>query len=580
MERRLVAILAADVVGYSSMMRDDEAGTLSALKAHRNDLFNPEAEKRGGRIVKLMGDGVLVEFASVVDAVECALAVQRRLAEAAGPIKLRIGVNLGDIIIDGDDIYGDGVNIAARLEALAEPGGICISSLVHESIGNRIDSPFKNAGEQELKNIDRPIRVWKWPAEVNNEPSFVANTNRTFPEKPSIAVLPFTNMSGDEEQEYFVDGMVEDIITALSRFNQLFVIARNSSFVYKGKAVDVKQVGSELGVRYVLEGSVRKASNRVRITGQLIDTNTGSHLWADRFDGELVDIFDLQDRITASVVGAIEPTIRKAEIERSRQKPASNLGAYDLFLQALPLIYTVQDEENLKAFDLLNRAIDLDPCYGPALAHAAWCLVQRITRAWPPAGEDDLSTAISLARRALSADDGDAINIVLGGFTLVMLKQDYATGLEAVRRAVHVNPGSGFVNAMAGCALIFGDDPEAGLGHVERAMALAPLDPSFFSHLSVAGYAQLSCGRADLAAELAERSLALNSQWDSTYWVLIAAYTQLDRLSEAKTIATRLMTLLPKATVSKYGKSLPIRNAQSLEMVLNSLQQAGLPVGD
>jgi tetratricopeptide (TPR) repeat protein len=374
--------------------------------------------------------------------------------------------------------------------------------------------------------------------------------------------------------------MVEDIITALSRFNQLFVIARNSSFVYKGRAVDIKLVGRELGVRYVLEGSVRKAGNRLRITGQLIDATSGAHLWADRFDGELEDVFDLQDKITANVIGAIEPTVRKAEIERSRLKSADNLDAYDLYLQALPHIYAIHPEENRKALDLLNRAINLDPSYGPALAHAAWCFVQRISRPWPSFGNDDLGTATSMARQALATAADDAVSIVLGGFTLVMLKHDYATGLDAVRRSVELNPGSGFVNAMAGCALIFGDDTVAGLRFLERAMALGPMDPNFFSHLTVLATAHLFNDRADLAVELAERSLALNSEWDSTYWVLIAAYTQLDRLPEAKAATMKLLAMSPEATVAIYRKALPIRNPHSLEIVLGALQRAGLPEGD
>jgi len=330
-------------------------------------------------------------------------------------------------------------------------------------------------------------------------------------------------------------------------------------------------------VHYVLEGSVRKASNRVRITGQLIDATTGTHLWADRFDGDLEDIFDLQDKITANVIGAIEPTIRKAEIDRSRRKPVDNLDAYDIYLQALPHITAIRHDDNLKALDLLNRAIDISPSYGPALSHAAWCYVQRITRTWPAVGENDLATAISLARRALAVGDDDAITLVLGGFTLVMLKQDYATGLDAVRRAVALNPGSGFVSAMAGCALIFGDKPEVGLSYLEQAMAHGPLDPNFFSHLTVAAYGQLFSGHPELAANLAERSLALNSEWDSTYWVLISAYIQLDHFSKAEDLAARLSAMCPDATVSKYRKSLPIRSPESLEMIMNGLRKAGLP---
>jgi len=593
-QRKLSAILAADVVGFSRLAGVDEDRILARLRALRSDLIDPTIAVHNGRVVKRTGDGALVEFRSVVDAVRCAIEVQDSMIErnAGLPlerrIEFRIGIHIGDVVEESDgDLMGDGVNIAARLEGVAEPGAICLSDDAYRQVKSKLDLMVSDLGETKLKNIAEPMRIYsltvgttptvKQAPLAEPVPSAAQVATMSLPDKPSIAVLPFTNMSGDLEQEYFVDGMVEDIITALSRFNQLIVIARNSSFVYKGAAVDVKQVGRELGVRYVLEGSVRKSGNRVRITGQLIDAATGAHLWADRFDGELEDVFDLQDRITASVVGAIEPTLRKAEIERAGRKPANNLGAYDLYLQALPHIYRIRPDENLEAVDLLNKAIDLDPSYAPALAHAAWCLVQRITRAWSPVGEDDLATAISLARRALAVGGDDAVSVVLGGFVLVMLGQDYTTGLDAVRRATDLNPGSGFVAAMAGCALVFGDDPEAGLAHIERAMALGPLDPSLFSHLTVAGYAHLFSGRAELAAELAERSLALNAEWDSTYWVLTAAYIQLDRLPEAQAAVASLLAVSPEATTTKYRKILPIRKRESLEMVLEGLRRAGLP---
>ncbi len=478
---------------------------------------------------------------------------------------------------------GDGVNIAARLEGVAEPGAICLSEDAYRQVRARIDVSVSDLGETALKNIAEPVRVYALrpgDGSMARPASDVRTAGASPDDKPSIAVLPFTNMSGDAEQEYFVDGMVEDIITALSRFNQLFVIARNTCFVYKGRAVDVKQVGRELGVRYVLEGSVRKAGNRVRITGQLIDTATGAHLWADRFDGELEDVFDLQDRITASVVGAIEPTVRKAEIERARRKPVDNLGAYDLYLQALPHIYRIQPDPNKQALDLLAKAIEVDPDFAPALAHAAWGRVQRITRAWPPYGENDVATAVSLARRALATGSDDAVAVVLGGFVLVMLKEDYATGLDAVRRAVRQNPGSGFVNAMAGSAMVFGDEGEVGFQLLERAMALGPLDPNYFVYLTVAAFAQLFLGHADRAAEYAERSLALSPDWDSTYWVLIAAYTRLGRHEAARDAIPKILAVSPEATVAKYRRRLPIRNPASLETVLSSLRQAGLPEGD
>ena len=592
--RKLAAILVADVVGFSRLTGLDEDRTLARLRALRSDLIDPTIAVHDGRVVKGTGDGVLVEFRSAVDAVRCAIEVLEAMIErnAGVPpdrrIELRIGIHIGDVVEESDgDLMGDGVNIAARLEGVAEPGSICLSEDAYRQVKSRIALKVEDLGEATLKNIADPLRLYAIKVQsaedmtkaVPAKPALQTDqaTTATVHDKPSIAVLPFNNMSGDPDQEYFVDGMVEDIITALSRFDQLFVIARNSSFVYKGKAVDVKQVGRELGVRYVLEGSVRKAGNKVRITGQLIDSATGTHLWADRFDGALEDVFELQDRITANVVGAIEPTIRKAEIERARRKPVDNLEAYDLYLQALPHIYLIQPEENLKAIELLERAIEIDPTYAPALGHAGWCLVQRITRGWPPLGENDAARAVSLAGRALGAGSDDAISVVLGGFVLVALKSDYNTGLEAARRASAMNPGSGFVNAMAGYALVFGDDPEPGKILLEKAMELGPLDPNYFSHLVGVALAHLFCGRPELAAKLAERSIALNAEWDSPHWLLVVSYSQLGRTAEAQSALSKLLEVSAGATISKYQKNLPIRNPASLEMVLDGLRGAGLP---
>jgi adenylate cyclase len=592
--RKLAAILVADVVGFSRLAGLDEDRTLARLRALRSDLVDPTIAVHNGRVVKGTGDGVLVEFRSVVDAVRCAIEIQDEMVERnlgvppESRIEYRIGIHIGDVVEESDgDLMGDGVNIAARLEGIADPGAICVSEDVYRQVRSKLDISVDDLGETALKNIAEPMRLYLLQAgAAANVPEadkaeIAAPTDQvvspSLTDKPSIAVLPFTNMSGDPDQEYFVDGMVEDIITALSRFDQLFVIARNSSFVFKGRAVDVKQVSRELGVHYVLEGSVRKAGDRVRITGQLIDGALGTHLWADRFDGGLADVFDLQDRITASVVGAIEPTIRKAEIERARRKQVDNLSAYDLYLRALPHIYAIHPEENLKAVDLLNQAIELDPNYASALAHLGWCLVQRITRAWPPVGDDDKKMAVSLARRALATGSDEPISVVLGGFILVALRHDYHTGLDAARRAVSQNPGSGFINSMAGYALVFGDDLELGLSLLNKAMALGPLDPNFFSHLLGCACAHLFSGRPDLAAELAERSIALNSKWDSSHLFLIASYAQLDRLSDAQAALARLLEITPDATVSRYKELLPIRNPASLEIVLDGLRSVGLP---
>jgi TolB-like protein/class 3 adenylate cyclase len=390
-QRRLAAILAADVAGYSKLMGADEEGTLARLKALRAELIDPSIAEHNGRIVKTTGDGLLVEFASVVDAMRCAIQWQQGMSERTQPgetrIDFRIGVNLGDVIIDGDDIFGDGVNIAARLEAMAEPGGICIECTVLTQTRGKLDFPVEDLGEQALKNIAQPVHVFRVGArpsrpragETPAVPSVPEPALLPLPDKPSIAVLPFQNMSGDPEQEYFADGMVEEIITALSRIRWLFVIARNSSFSYKGQSPDVKRVGRELGVRYVLEGSVRKGGGRVRITAQLIDAETGTHLWADRFDGSLDDVFDLQDQVATSVAGVIEPALRASEIRRAASRPTKDLTAYDLYLRALPAMYSWSRDGVFGALDLLEQAIARDPSYAPALAtpRCASCMGMR-----------------------------------------------------------------------------------------------------------------------------------------------------------------------------------------------------------
>jgi adenylate cyclase len=402
--RRLAAILAADVAGYSRLMGADEEGTLERLKALRHELLDPKIAEHKGRIVKTTGDGLLVEFASVVDAVRCAVAVQQAMPErdtgvaADNRIELRIGINLGDVIVEGDDLYGDGVNIAARIEALADAGGVFISNTVHDHVRDRLPFAFEDLGEQQVKNIARPVRVYRVRPKgpLPNPPPQAAGEGSALgarvgaaeplplplPDKPSIAVLPFANMSGDPEQEYFVDGMVEEIITALSRIRWLFVIARNSTFTYKGRAVDVKEVGRELGVRYVLEGSVRKAGKQVRITGQLIDAITGTHLWADRFDGSLKDVFELQDRVAVSVAGVIEPALQAAETRRSAARPTTDLGAYDLYLRALAAYFPMTKERIFEALGLLEQAIAIDRHYGPALSWAAICHLRLVADGW------------------------------------------------------------------------------------------------------------------------------------------------------------------------------------------------------
>src|SRR5215472_15993578 len=407
-ERRLAAILAADVVGYSRLMGRDEEGTLTAIKGLRHSLFDPKVSEHRGRIFKTTGDGALVEFASAVDAMRCAIEVQRAMAERnmklpdEWRIKLRVGINVGDIIIEDGDVLGDGVNIAARLEGMAEPGGICISDDAYRQVRDKLDIQFQDAGEQQLKNIARPVRIYRAQMDSSAQPKVPL----PLPDKPSIAVLPFQNMSDDPLQEYFADGVVEDIITGLSRIKWLLVIARNSSFTYKGKSPDIRQIGRELGVRYVLEGSLRTLGPRVRITAQLIDASSAAHVWAERYDRAIDDIFELQDEITLNVVGAIEPSLRQAEIERAKRKRPDSLDAYDLYLRAMPLAATAMPEDADKALQLLERAVALDPEYAVAHALIAWCHEQRYLRGGLHA---ETRAAASLhARAAIAAGIDDA----------------------------------------------------------------------------------------------------------------------------------------------------------------------------
>jgi adenylate cyclase len=408
-DRRLAAILAADVAGYSRLMGADEEGTLERLKALRRDLIDPKIAEHKGRIVKTTGDGLLVEFASVVDAVRSAVAVQQVTADwntgvaADNRIELRIGINLGDVIVEGDDLYGDGVNIAARIEALADAGGVFVSNTVHDHVRDRLPFVFEDLGEQQVKNITRPVRIYRVreASATTQSPAAAALPALPLPDKPSIAVLSFANMSGEPEQEYFADGMVEEIITALSRIRWLFVIARNSSFTYKGQAIDVKRVGRELGVHYVLEGSVRRAGSQVRITGQLVDALSGTHVWAGHFDGSLEDVFQLQDQIALSVAAVIEPALQAAEIRRSTAQSTNDVTAYDLYLRALAAFFPVTKEGVIEAQRLLEQAIEIDPHYAPALSWAAHCHLRLVIEGWVEESEPSRHKAVDLPRKAL-----------------------------------------------------------------------------------------------------------------------------------------------------------------------------------
>jgi len=574
--RRLAAILAADVAGYSRLIGADESGTLQALKAIRAELIDPTITAHNGRLVKTTGDGLLVEFSSVVDALRCATEVQAGMTErnATAPadkrIEFRIGINMGDIVVEDGDIFGDGVNVAARLEALAEPGGICVSARVQEDAAGKLDLGFQDMGQQRLKNIARPIRAFMV---ATGAVSATATEKPVLPlpDKPSIAVLPFANMSGDPEQEYFADGMVDEIITALSRIRWLFVIADNSSFTYKGQAIDVKRVGRELGVRYVLEGSVRKDGRRVRISAVLIDATTGAHLWADRFDGSLEEIFDLQDQVAVSIAGIIEPTLQAAEIRYSFERPMTDLTAYDLYLRARSVASSYERDGIAEALELLGQAIARDPRYGLALATAATYRVDLENYDWieDREGEENRRTAIDLARQALrtGADDPGVLGraaVVLGCFG-----EDIDAALALIDRALALNPSFAFGWYWSGWVRVFAGQLELAIQHFETSMRLNPRSQRGF-HLAGIGMAHFFALRFGDAVAALRVSLEEVSTFPPTYRTLAACYAHMGRLDEAREIIKRLASLTPVAVPTAS----PLRNPEHRELYLSGLRLA------
>lgn len=579
-QRRLAAIAVADVVGYSRLMEIDEAGTLTALRERRKGILEPMVRAHGGRIVKVMGDGVLVEFTSAVNAVIGALELQTRMAEAnAGRpehlgIILRIGINLGDVIGDSADVYGDGVNIAARLEALAEPGGVCISGKVHDEVRGKIDIGWEDIGAQKLKNIEQPVRIFK------SRPMSPAAGTRpalALPEKPSIAVLAFDNLSGDAEQEYFADGMVEEIITALSHMHWLFVIARNSSFTYKGRNVDIKQIGRELGVRYVLEGSVRRAGNKVRITGQLIDASTGAHLWADRFDGGLEDIFDLQDQITASVVGAVAPKLEQAEIDRSRRKPTESLDAYDYYLRGLAAVHHWTREGNDEALSMFRRAIELDPNFASAHGMVARCYSQRKGGGWTTDREYEIAETIRLARRAVELGKDDALALCTAGMGLAFVAGDLDNGVVFIERALALNPNLATAWLFSGWVRGWRGEPEVAIEHLTRAIRMSPNDPQIANAQAAMASAHFLAERYSEARRWAEMAVLDKPNHFIAVCVVTASCALGEWLAEARQSLARLRELDPALRISDLRQLIPFRRLEDHEKFAQGLRVAGLP---
>jgi adenylate cyclase len=586
-ERRLAAILAADVAGYSRLMGIDEEGTLAALKGHRRAVVDPKIAEHRGRIVKTTGDGMLVEFVSVVDAVRCAVDVQRgmleRNAEVAPDrrIQFRVGINVGDIISDDNDIYGDGVNVAARLEALAEPGGICVSRIVHDQVCDKLDFFFEDMGEQQVKNIARTVRTHRIllntrSAEPANAAASSLRSAQPLSQKPSIAVLPFANMSGDAEQEYFSEGVTEDIITNLSHNHSFFVISRGTSFTYKGPAVDVGKVGRELGVRYVLEGSVRRAGNRVRITAQLIEAASGHHLWADRYDRELADVFAVQDEIARSITGAIAPGIIAAEIRQAQRKDPDQLDAWDRTVRAHWHNRRFTREDLAEARRLLTEAISLDPTNSMAHADLAFARHFEAVFGWgdgPIVSHTRLGEA---ARKAVATDDNDAMaHTALAIFELFSGHHEEAR--RRLHRALDLNPNSEFARGYLGVSYAFGGDYEAALPHLEEAIRLSPRSLLLVIWHISKGWAALVAERYEAAVEFTERAREANPEFPDIYAVLASVYGHLGNTAAAREALQQLLHRMPKLTASDERLARPFARPPDRGRFLDGLRKAGLP---
>jgi adenylate cyclase len=583
-ERRLAAVVAADVAGYSRLMGADEVGTLEALKAQRREVVDPAIAAHHGRIVKTTGDGMLVEFASVVDAVTWAMVVQGEMAERNGKatqkIAFRIGINIGEIISDGDDIFGDGVNIAARVENECEPGGVYLSGSAFEQLRGKTKFFFEDLGERELKNIDRPVRLFAVRSAVGSrtETAAVSPPSRPtlpLPDKPSIAVLPFTNMSGDPEQEYFADGMVEDIITALSRLKSLFVIARNSSFTYKGKAVDIKQVGHELGVRYVLEGSVRRAGDRLRITAQLIETTTGRHIWADRWDCGLTDIFEAQDEITARIQNAIGGVLVKTEAGRASRSGQVNIQAWQLRMQAWEGFHRWDRQGLLRGVELGREAIQLDPRESDGYVATASCLYALALSGWATSGREAMNEAIALLSSGLNLDADDAMaHAVLGVALLALGRHDEA--VCEVKRGSELAPGSYYESVISGIVLGYCGEPQDSLRWFETAVRVSPRDPRIYATYQSQCAPLFVLDRYDEVVSAAQRVMRQLPTWTEAFTMQAAAYAKMGRIDEARRAVKSLLGLDAKYSLKRALGRHPYRNAADRDKLASALTQAGL----
>ncbi|MEE8539397.1 MAG: adenylate/guanylate cyclase domain-containing protein [Woeseiaceae bacterium] len=583
MERRLAAILAADVVGYSRLMELDEVGTLAALKAHREELIDPAIAEHRGRIVKLMGDGTLVEFASVVDAVTCAVAIQTGMADRNDDapedrhFELRIGVHLGDIIVEGEDIYGEGVNVAARLEGLAEPGGICLSGDAYRQVRGKVEADFEDLGERKVKNLAEPLRVYRIAIKgPSPAPTPAATRPLPLPDKPSIAVLPFLNMSGDSEQEYFSDGITEDIITELSKFHTLFVIARNSSFAFKGQSLDVKQISSKLGVRYVVEGSVRRAGNRVRITAQLIDAAEDKHIWAQRYDRDLEDIFAVQDEVTFAIVTAIEPQLAISERKRALRKPPESLDAWESYQRGLWHMFQYKPEDRDTTLGFFHRAIELDPTFSSAYAGLGYALYAYIILGASPDRQNDLGRAFEASQTAVRLDEHDPfawVALTRGH----LLRGDHDAAVVAADTGISLNPNFALAHFGRAHALWHSGRPSEAIESHDEAMRLSPHDPLMWAYIASKAIALVMLGKFEEAVALSRRSQQQANSAIFSHLAEISALGHLGRSEDACDAIKRAQEKKPDVSIAYVDEALPITDPHCRETFHEGLRKAGLP---
>ena len=586
LQRRLAAIMAADVVGYTRLMDLDEAGTLARLQALRRAVFDPRTKAYGWRIFKTTGDGALAEFPSATDAVQCALDIQRELAAQneslpeAQRVVLRVGISLGDVIVDGDDLYGNGVNVAARMEALAQPGDICVSANVHEHVAGAVNASFEDLGEQTVKNLPRPVRCYRLATAASAaEPTLPESQPLALPDKPSIAVLPFQNMSGDPEQEFFADGMTEDIITALSRYRSLFVIARNSTFAYKGQSPDLRQVSTELGVRYVLEGSIRKAGQRIRVTAQLIEGTSGAHIWAERYDRQLDDIFELQDEITGTITAAIGPEIDQAERDRAQRLPPESLDVWELYQKGLWHLYRFNAADNAEAQRLFRRAMQSSPSFAPAAAGLGYALYYSFMHGHQTNRAEILDALYTVARQAVLIDSRDAdAHLVLS--RALWLRREYSASISECLKAVSENPNMAHAYVGLATAYIFSGQAEHTLESAEKAARLSPHDPTSWIIDSIRAMAMVISHRFADAETAATQALAHPTAQITVHFIHTASVAHQGKVEAARQALAALYQLKPDVSASDVAAAFPFEDPEHLNLVLEGLYKAGMPRPD